>query len=159
MESKKFKDLKVGDVIYFCNCRGKFSKETILNGYVLKVKTFNVDRIEKFTNLIKISDNHLGISLNLKKNVMKCYTNYFIYSTSKEYIEKEIKYNFNNYIIALKEKIKYGKRAEKELNELLNSNIILNNFKNYTIALKENIKYGNRAEKELNNLLNSNIIL
>jgi hypothetical protein len=92
---------------------------------VLKVKTFNVDRIEKFTNLIKISDNHLGISLNLKKNVMKCYTNYFIYSTSKEYIEKEIKYNFNNYIIALKEKIKYGKRAEKELNDLLNSNIIL----------------------------------
>ena len=90
MESKKFKDLKVGDVIYFCDCRGKFSKETILNGYVLKVKTFNVDRVEKFTNLIKISDYHLGISLNLKKNVMKCHTNYYIYSTSKEYIEKAI---------------------------------------------------------------------
>ena len=125
MESKKFKDLKVGDVIYFCNCRGKFSKETILNGYVLKVKTFNVDRVEKFTNLIKISDYHLGISLNLKKNVMKCYTNYYIYSTSKEYIEKEIKYNFKNYIIALKEKIKYGKRAEKEYNALLKANVIL----------------------------------
>ena len=125
MESKKFKDLKVGDVIYFCNCRGKFNKETILNGYVLKVKTFNVDRVEKFTNLIKISDYHLGISLNLKKNVMKCYTNYYIYSTSKEYIEKEIKYNFKNYIIALKEKIKYGKRAEKEYNALLKANVIL----------------------------------
>ena len=62
-KSKKFKELKVGDVIYFCNCRGKFSKETILNGYVLKVKTFNVDRVETFTNLIKISDYHLGISL------------------------------------------------------------------------------------------------
>ena len=124
-KSKKFKDLKVGDVIYFCNCRGKFSKETILNGYVLKVKTFNVDRVEMFTNLIKISDYHLGISLNLKKNVMKHYTNYFIYSTSKEYIEKEINYNFKNYIIALKEKIKYGKRAEKEYNVLLKANIIL----------------------------------
>lgn len=156
MESKKFKDLKVGDVIYFCNCRGKFSKETILNGYVLKVKTFNVDRIETFTNLIKISDYHLGISLILKKNVMKHYTNYYIYSTSKEYIEKEINYNFKNYIIALKEKIKYGKRAEKELNDLLKSKIILNNFKNYIIGLKENIKYGKIAEKEL---LNSNIIL
>ena len=87
-KSKKFKELKVGDVIYFCNCRGKFSKETILNGYVLKVKTFNVDRVETFTNLIKISDYHLGISLILKKNVMKHYTNYYIYSTSKEYIEK-----------------------------------------------------------------------
>ena len=125
MESKKFKNLKVGDVIYFCNCRGKFNKETILNGYVLKVKTFNVDRVEKFTNLIKISDYHLGISLNFKKNVMKCYTNYYIYSTSKEYIEKEIKYNFKNYIIALKEKIKYGKRAEKEYNALLKANVIL----------------------------------
>ena len=56
---------------------------------------------------------------------MKCYTNYYIYSTSKEYIEKEIKYNFKNYIIALKEKIKYGKRAEKEYNALLKANVIL----------------------------------
>ena len=122
-KSKKFKELKVGDVIYFCDCLGKFTKETILNGNVLKVKTFNVDRIENFTNIIKISDYHLGISLNLKKNVMKCYTYYYIYSTSKEYIEKEIKNNLKSYFNSLNHSIIKGKLAEKELNELSKVNI------------------------------------
>jgi predicted transcriptional regulator len=56
---------------------------------------------------------------------MKCYTYYYIYSTSKEYIEKKIKNNLKSYFNSLNYNIIEGKKAEKELNELLKSKIIL----------------------------------
>ena len=54
---------------------------------------------------------------------MKCYTYYYIYSTSKEYIEKEIKNNLKSYFNSLNHSIIKGKLAEKELNELSKVNI------------------------------------
>lgn len=124
-KSKKFKELKVGDVIYYCNHRNSFNKETILNGNTLQVREFKIDKIVREKRYVTIQDFHLGRGLCLYSNVMKAYKPYHTYSTSKEFIEKEIKYCVKQYMTALKEKIKYGKRAEKELNELLNSNIIL----------------------------------
>ncbi len=124
-KSKKFKELKVGDVIYYCNHRNSFNKETILNGNALQVREFKIDKIVREKRYVTIQDFHLGRGLCLYSNVMKAYKPYHTYSTSKEFIEKEIKYCVKQYMTALKEKIKYGKRAEKELNELLNSKIIL----------------------------------
>ena len=119
MESKKFKDLKIGDVIYYCDCSSKFNKNEILNGNVLKIKTFKIDKIVYEKNFVTIQDYHLGRSLCLKSNVMKAYKPYHIYSTSKDFIEKEIKNYFKCYIASLKYKIKEGKKAEKDFNELL----------------------------------------
>ena len=124
-KSKKFKELKVGDVIYFCNSRGKFSKETILNGNALQVREFKIDKIEYEKKYVFFKDFHLGRTLYLNSNVMKAYKPYNTYSTSKEFIEKEIKRCVKQYMIALKEKVNEGKKAEKDLNKLLNSKIIL----------------------------------
>ena len=124
-KSKKFKELKVGDVIYFCNHRINFNKETILNGNALQVREFKIDKIVYEKRYVTIQDFHLGRGLCLYSNVMKAYKPYHTYSTSKEFIEKEIKRCVKQYITALKEKVNEGKKAEKELNKLLNSNIIL----------------------------------
>ena len=124
-KSKKFKELKVGDVIYFCNHRNNFNKETILNGNALQVREFKIDKIVHEKRCVTIQDFHLGRGLCLSLNVMKAYKTYHTYSTSKEFIEKEIKYCVKQYMTALKEKVNEGKKAEKDLNKLLNSNIIL----------------------------------
>ena len=119
MKSKKFKELKVGDLIYYCDRYNKFTKNTILEGTVMKVKTFTIHKVEKFTNMIKFSDYNLGISLNVyRKNTMKDYTSYYTYSTSKEYIENEIKTHFKWYINLLKLKVKEGEKSKKTLSEL-----------------------------------------
>lgn len=120
MESKKFKELKVGDTIYFCNNRHTFNKVNILNGNVLQVKIFNIDKIRYENKFIIFEDFKLGRCLCFNKNVMKSHKTYNIYSTSKEYIDKCIKQFYNSYITSLKEKIKDGKRAEKDLKELNN---------------------------------------
>jgi hypothetical protein len=126
-KSKKFKELKVGDVIYFCNHLFNFNKETILNGNALQVREFKIDKIVHEKEYVTIQDFHLGRGrgLCLSSNVMKAYKPYHMYSTSKEFIEKEIKRCVKQYMTALKEKVNEGKKAEKELNELLNSKIIL----------------------------------
>lgn len=124
-KSKKFKELKVGDVIYFCNPRSYFNKKTILNGNAFQIREFKIDKIECEKKFVTIQDFHLGRGLCLKSNVMKAYKPYNIYSTSKEFIEKEIKRCVKQYMTALKEKVNEGKKAEKDLNELLNSKIIL----------------------------------
>ena len=123
MESKKFKDLKVGDVIYFCNCRSYFNKKTILNGNALQVREFKIDKIVHEKRYVTIQDFHLGRGLCLYSNVMKAYKPYHTYSTSKEFIEKEINRCVKQYMTALKEKVNDGKKAEKELNELSKVNI------------------------------------
>ena len=85
----------------------------------MKVKTFTIHKVEKFTNMIKFSDYNLGISLNVyRKNTMKDYTSYYTYSTSKEYIENEIKTHFKWYINLLKDKVKEGEKSKKTLSEL-----------------------------------------
>ena len=125
MKSKKFKELKVGDVIYFCDRYTSFTKNTIMNGNVMKVKTFTIHKVERFSDVIKFSDYKLGISLCIaRKNAMKDYTSYYTYSTSKEFIENEIKTYFKWYVDSLKYKIKEGKKAEKDFNELLKYNLI-----------------------------------
>ena len=124
-KSKKFKELKVGDVIYFCNHSISFNTDTILNGSALQVREFKIDKIIHEKRCVTIQDFHLGRGLCLYSNVMKAYKPYHIYSTSKEFIEKEIKNYVKQYTTALKEKVNEGKKAEKELNKLLNSKIIL----------------------------------
>lgn len=125
MAAKKFKELKVGDNIYFCDRYTRFDKNTILNGGVMKVKTFTIHKIEKFKDVIKFSDYNFGISLDIsKKNVMKDYTSYYTYSTSKEFIEHEIKKYFKWYVDSLKYKIKEAKKAEKDLSQLIKHNLV-----------------------------------
>lgn len=122
-KSKKFKELKVGDVIYYC-ARNSFSKESILNGDALQVKSFIINEMKKGSKYTIIYDK-FGNNICVKSNVMKEYKTYKLYSTSKEFLKKEIKTCFKYYINSLKRKVKYGKEAEKEINELLNSKIIL----------------------------------
>lgn len=125
MKSKKFKELKVGDTIYFCDRSNRFTKNNIMKGNVMKVKTFTIHKVERFTDVIEFSDYNLGISLKIsRKNVMKDYTSYYTYSTSKEFIENEIKTYFKWYVDSLKYRIKEGKKAEKDFNELLKYNLI-----------------------------------
>lgn len=122
-KSKKFKELNVGDVIYFCNHLNSFNKETILNGNALQIREFKIDKIVHEKRYVTIQDFHLGRGICLYSNVMKAYKTYHIYSTSKEFIEKEIKRCVKQYMTALKEKVKEGKKAEKDLNELSKINI------------------------------------
>lgn len=125
MAAKKFKELKVGDNIYFCDRYTRFTNDTILNGDVMEVKFFTIHKVEKFTNAIKFFDYNLGISLTItRKNVMKDYTTYYTYSTSKEFIEHEIKTYFKWYVDSLKYKIKEAKKAEKNLSQLIKHNLI-----------------------------------
>ena len=125
MKSKKFKELKVGDIIYFCDRCTRFTKNTIMNGNVMKVKTFTIHKVERFSDVIKFSDYKLGISLCIaSKNTMKDYTSYYTYSTSKEFIENEIKKYFKWYVNSLKDKIKEGKKAEKDLSQLIKHNLV-----------------------------------
>ena len=91
----------------------------------MQVREFKIDKIVYEKRFVTIQDFNLGRGLCLKSNVMRAYKPYNIYSTSKEFIEKEIKHCVKQYITALKEKVNEGKKAEKELNELLNSKIIL----------------------------------
>lgn len=53
MKSKKINELKVGDIIYFCDRYTRFTNNTILNGDVMEVKFFTIHKIEKFTNAIR----------------------------------------------------------------------------------------------------------
>ena len=101
-KSKKFKELKVGDVIYFCNHLINFNKETILNGNALQIREFKIDKIEHEKKFVTIQDFHLGRGLCLYSNVMKAYKPYHTYSTSKEFIEKEIKRCVKQYMIIAK---------------------------------------------------------
>lgn len=125
MKSKKFKELKVGDTIYFCDRYNRFNKNTILNGNVMKVKTFTIHEVKQFSDVIIFYDYNLDMALSIaRKDVMKDYTSYNTYSTSKEFIENEIKKYFKWYVDSLKDKIKEGKKAEKDFNELLKYNLI-----------------------------------
>ena len=68
---------------------------------------------------------NLDIQLTIpKKNAMKYYASYHTYSTSKEFIEHDIKKYFKWYVDSLKCKIKEAKNAEKNLNQLLKHNLI-----------------------------------
>ena len=125
MASKKFNELKVGDNIYFCNRYNRFNNNTILYGDAMKVKIFTIHKVEKFTNAIVFFDYNLDIQLTIpKKNVMKYYASYYTYSTSKEFIEHDIKKYLKWYVDSLKWKIKEAKNAEKYLNQLLKHNLI-----------------------------------
>ena len=125
MASKKFNDLKVGDNIYFCYRYNRFNNNTILYSDAMKVKIFTIHKVEKFTNAIVFFDYNLDIQLTIpKKNVMKYYASYYTYSTSKEFIEYDIKKYFKWYVDSLKWKIKEAKNAEKDLNQLIKHNLI-----------------------------------
>ena len=125
MASKKFNELKVGDNIYFCDRYNRFNNNTILYGDAMKVKIFTIHIVEKFTNAIRFFDYYLDIQLTITRiYAMKGYTFYYTYSTSKEFIEHEIKTYFKWHVDSLKCKIKEAKNAEKNLNQLLKHNLI-----------------------------------
>ena len=125
MALKKFNELKIGDNIYFCDRYNRFNNNTILYGDAMKVKIFTIHKVEKFTNAIRFFDYNLDIQLTItRKYAMKGYTSYYTYSTSKEFIEHEIKTYFKWHVDSLKYKIKEAKKAEKDLSQLIKHNLI-----------------------------------
>ena len=84
-----------------------------------------VDKIENFQEFIKFTSYTQGISIYTPKKVVKHFTTYYTYSTSKKWVEKEVTRMFNDFIDNLKKMIKDGKKAEKDLSEILNSKITI----------------------------------
>lgn len=119
MKSKKFKELKVGDVIYFCNVSNCFTKETIINNDISNdIEKIIVDEVTNYSDVTHIKNYISRIYLNMPKNKVQANNGYYFYSTSKKIIECYIKNRIKYYINSLKHKVKDGENAKKILNEL-----------------------------------------